>query len=66
VKIDRDKYVTTRKIIAIIVDQPVQFGNIGFENKLFKIINNKKKQAFYLSHNFKIKDNYCAHPNAWN
>ncbi len=63
-KIDRDKYVTTRKIIAIIVDQPVQFGNIGFENKLFKII--IKKQAFYLSHNFKIKDNYCAHPNAWN
>ncbi len=37
-KIDRDKYVTTRKFIAIIIDQPVQFGNIGFENKLFKII----------------------------
>jgi hypothetical protein len=46
VKIDRDKYVTTRKIIAIIVDQPVQFGNIGFENKLFKIINNKKNRLF--------------------
>jgi hypothetical protein len=27
---DRDKYATTRKIIAILGDQPVQFGNIGF------------------------------------
>jgi hypothetical protein len=30
---DRDKYVTTRKFIAILGDQPVQFGNIGFEKK---------------------------------
>ncbi len=57
---DRDKYVTTRKFIAILGDQPVQFGNIGFEKK------KKKKQVFNLSHNLKIKDNYCAHPNAWN
>lgn len=53
---DRDKYVTTRKFIAILGDQPVQFGKKK----------PKKKKVFNQSHNLKIKDNYCAHPNAWN